>query len=302
MTNLVGCHGLTFTDRFTAADFDQTARRIAIAGFDLYEVPLMDPWGFDAVRGGAVLRDLGLSSVVSIGHDGPTDISQDDPAQAIAGEALLNQGLLQAERMGASMMTGVLYSSLKRYRHAVTSSGRSQAQEILGRVADRAADLGITIALEIVNRYETNMFNTLRHAAEFADEIGRSNIKLHIDTFHMSIEESDLYSPVLEVGDRIGYVHVSENTRGYLGSGRIDFDLFFRALASVGYSGPLTFETFSASNLSPDFAGLLAVWRSFYSDTDDLASHAASYLRQGMHAARAVVQSPAHASKDAHSS
>lgn len=289
MKNLIGCHGLTFTDSADAQAFDETARRIAAAGFDLFELPLMDPWGFDAVRAGGVLRDLGLASVVSIGHDGPTDISQVDSAQAKAGEELLNQGLTQANRLGATIMTGVLYSSLKRYGRAVTPAGRAQSQEILGRVADRAADLGITISLEIVNRYETNVINTLRDAAVFADEIGRPNLKLHIDTFHMNIEESDLYRPVIDVGDRIGYVHVSENTRGYLGTGRIDFDLFFRALAEIGYQGPMTFETFSTSNLSPDFAGLLAVWRAFYSDTDDLAAHAAAYTRSGMHAAHTIV-------------
>ncbi|MFV0425871.1 MAG: sugar phosphate isomerase/epimerase family protein [Beutenbergiaceae bacterium] len=287
--NPVGCHGLTFTDAFTTDDFDATARRIAAAGFDLYEVPLMDAWGFDAARGKHILDDLGLASVVSVGHDGPTDISQEDPAQAKAGEELLNQGLQQAHTLGASMMTGVLYSSLKRYGRAITPAGRAQSQQILGRVADRAADLGMSIGLEIVNRYETNVINSLKSAAAFTDEIGRPNVKLHIDTFHMNIEEDDLYHPVLEVADRIGYVHVSENTRGYLGSGRIDFEQFFQALATIGYTGPLTFETFSASQLSADFAGLLAVWRDFYSDPDDLAAHAAAYVRRGLAAAQSAV-------------
>lgn len=288
MMNPIGCHGLTFTDAFTAADFDTTARRIAAAGFDLYEVPLMDPWGFDAARGKQVLDDLGLASVVSVGHDGPTDISQEDPAQARAGEELLNQGLQQAHALGATMLTGVLYSSLKRYGKAVSAAGRSQSQQILGRIADRAADLGMDIGLEIVNRYETNVINSLGDAAAFAEEIGRPNVKLHIDTFHMNIEEVNLYDPVLAVADRIGYVHVSENTRGYLGSGRMDFDQFFRALAIIGYGGPLTFETFSASTLSADFAGLLAVWRNFYSDPDDLAAHAAQYMRDGLAHARST--------------
>jgi D-psicose/D-tagatose/L-ribulose 3-epimerase len=50
-----------------------------------------------------------------------------------------------------------------------------------------------------------------------------------MDTYHMNIEESDLFSPVLAAGDRLGYVHIGESHRGYLGTGTVDFDAFFPA-------------------------------------------------------------------------
>lgn len=94
--NPVGCHGLVWTSDFSADRFDQIAGRIAAAGFDLFEVPLMDPWGFDADAAGQSLRRHGLQAVLSVGHDHGSDISADDPVAADAGEKLLIQAVDQA--------------------------------------------------------------------------------------------------------------------------------------------------------------------------------------------------------------
>jgi D-psicose/D-tagatose/L-ribulose 3-epimerase len=286
--NPIGCHGLVWTSDFRADRFDDVARRIAEAGFDLFEVPLMDPWGFDAERAGATLRELNLQATLSVGHGPDTDISSEDPAIVAAGEKLLIQAIEQAARLGASQVVGVLYSQLKRYLMPVTPAGRGQSQRVLARVADHAASLGLGLSLEVVNRYETNVFNTLADAADFVAGVGRANVKLHVDSFHMNIEETNLYSPLIAVAELIGYAHVSENTRGYLGSGGVRFGDFFRGLADAGYTGPITFETFSSTQLDPDLAGLLAVWRPFYDDTDALAAHAASFVRSQIEAARSA--------------
>lgn len=253
------------------------------------EVPLMDPWGFEASRARATLDSLGLASTLSVGLTGDSDVSQ-SAEQAERGEKLLNQALDQAFRLGSTHLVGNLFSALKRYSAPAPRDGRLRSQEILDRLATRAGQEGVTVALEVVNRYETNVFNTLRDAAAFTRETGNPNLKIHIDSFHMNIEEPDLYQPVLDVADAVGYVHVSENTRGYLSSGGVDFAQFFLALLAIKYDGPVTFETFSASNLSEDFASLLAVWRSFYDDTDDLATHAAQFIRQSLDQAAASAQ------------
>lgn len=286
--NPIGCHGLVWTSDFGPERFDEVARRIAAAGFDLFEVPLMDPWGFDAERAASTLRELNLQATLSVGHGPDTDVSSEDAAIAAAGEKLLIQAVDQAARLGASQVVGVLYSQLKRYPMPVTSAGRRQSQRVLARVADHAASLGLGLSLEVVNRYETNVFNTLTDAAEFVAGVDRANVKLHVDSFHMNIEETNLYTPLLAVADLIGYAHVSENTRGYLGSGGVRFGDFFRGLADAGYAGPITFETFSSTQLDPDLAGLLAVWRAFYDDTESLAAHAASFARGQVEASRSV--------------
>jgi D-psicose/D-tagatose/L-ribulose 3-epimerase len=239
---------------------------------------------------GEVIRSHGLSCVLSVGHDHGSDPTG-SAAEAAAAEKLLGHAVEVAADMGAAQIVGVLYSKLRRYPLALTAGGRRQSQDILARVAERAAAHGIQLSLEIVNRYETNVVNTLADTAAYIAGTGSGNIKMHIDSFHMNIEEADMYSPVVRYGHLVGYVHVSENTRGYLGSGGVAFDQLFRALAQVGYAGPVTFETFSPDLLEPAVAGLLALWRPFYDDPDDLGRHAVGFIRNKLRATATVSQS-----------
>jgi D-psicose/D-tagatose/L-ribulose 3-epimerase len=286
--NPIGCHGLVWTDQFDVGNLDQVARRTAEAGFELLEVPFMNPWAFDGSGARKVIDAHGLSAVLSVGHDHGSDPTG-DAEEAAAAERLLQHAVEVATDLGASQIVGVLYSKLRRYPLAVAPSRRRQSQEILARVAGRAKNHGIQLSLEIVNRYETNVINTLADTASYIEGTGSDNIKMHIDSFHMNIEEADMYSPVVKYGDLVGYVHVSENTRGYLGSGGVAFDQLFRALAQVCYTGPVTFETFSPDLLKPDFAGLLALWRPFYKDPDDLGRHAVEFIRNKLRAAQTVM-------------
>lgn len=102
---------------------------------------------------------------------------------------------------------------------------------------------------------------------------------IHLDSYHMNIEENGFASPVREVGDRLGYVHIGENRRGYLGSGHIDFDAFFDALGEIGYAGPITFESFSSALVMPGLSADLAIWRNLWDDQVDLARHAHTFMR-----------------------
>ncbi|WP_447644472.1 TIM barrel protein [Nocardioides zeae] len=149
---------------------------------------------------------------------------------------------------------------------------------MLRDLATEAAALDMTLGLEICNRYETNVINTAADALRLADDIGADNVTIHLDTYHMNIEEDSLDAPVRLVGERLGYVHIGENHRGYLGQGHIDFDAFFAALAEVRYTGPITFESFSSAVVSPTLSNDLAVWRNLWDDGMDLATHAREYM------------------------
>ena len=162
---------------------------------------------------------------------------------------------------------------------------------MLGRVAGRARAMGITLGLEPVNRYESNLVNTGDQALELIAATGADNITLHLDSYHMNIEEGDVAGAIRRYRGRIGY-HVNESHRGYLGSGSIDFPAFFRALAEVGYEGAVTFEAFSAGVGDPELAYSLAVWRRLWSDPEDLAARARAFIEVGMAAARAAVGPP----------
>lgn len=275
----IGVHALVFTGTFDKAGISLAVEKTAQAGFDLIEFPLMDPYSFDREHAARALERHGIAATASLGLSDATDLTSDDPEVRAAGERLLTECLDIVHSLGATELCGVIYSAMKKYVAPPTEAGRAASAAAIARLADTASGLGIRLSLEVVNRYETNLLNTGRQALGFLDEIGRDNVSVHLDTYHMNIEESDLIQPVLDVADRLGYVHIGESHRGYLGSGTVDFDAFFRGLSRVGYDGPVVFESFSSTVVSETLSNTLGVWRNLWDDGDDLAAHANRFIR-----------------------
>lgn len=275
----IGCHGLVWTGVFDAPGIRLAAEKTKQAGFDLIEYPLMDPFSFDVATAKSALAEHDLQVSASLGLSEATDISSDDSSVVAAGEALLLQAVDVLAELGGTHFCGVIYSAMKKYMEPATPQGIANSQRVIGRVADHAAERGVQVAVEVVNRYETNILNTSRQALAYLAEVDRPNLGVHLDTYHMNIEESDMFAPVLDAAAALEYVHIGESHRGYLGTGSVDFDTFFRALARIGYQGPITFESFSSAVVAPDLSRMLGIWRNLWNDGDDLGAHANSYIR-----------------------
>lgn len=276
---MIGCHSLVWNGSLDPISFAESARMTAEAGFDLLEIPLMDPWSFDPKQASRSLKEQGLAATASLGLTAQTDLSSEDPAVVARGEETLNKCLEIVHDLEADYLCGVIYSAMQKYSRPATEAGRRNSADALRRLAERAAGLGIRLGLEVVNRYESNLLNTGRQALGFIEEIGHPNVYLHLDTYHMNIEEPDLLSPVLAAGNKLGYVHIGESHRGYLGSGNVDFGAFFRGLALTGYDGPVVFESFSSAVVDEHLSNTLGVWRNLWDDSADLGAHANDFIR-----------------------
>ena len=284
----IGVHGLVFVGEFGETGLTTAIEKTRAAGFDLIEIPLMDPWSFDRELAARLLRENDLAASASLGLNESTDLTSEDPAVVAAGERMLEECIDIVHAMGGSHLCGVIYSAMKKYMEPATAAGRASSASAINRLATRAAGLGIRLSLEVVNRYETNLMNTGRQALDFLDEIDHPNVSVHLDTYHMNIEESDQFSPVLDVGEALGYVHIGESHRGYLGSGTVDFGSFFRALERIDYDGPVVFESFSSAVVHPDLSRTLGIWRNLWHDSDDLAAHANGFIRQQLRAVQSI--------------
>lgn len=286
LENTLGVHALVFS-----GSWDRQAAEAAIsgahrAGYDLIEIPLMDPESIDVATTRTLLEEYDLSASASLGLRLDADVSSPDLDIAAQGQVLLRQALHCASGLGASHLCGIIYSALAKYIGPPQPQGRAHAVAALKHIAGEAADLGITLCAEIVNRYETNLLNTAAQGMEFISDVGHPNLKLHLDTYHMHIEEGSMEAAVAIAKSSLGYVHVGESHRGYLGTGSVDFTGFFRALDSVSYSGPITFESFSSKVVSPALSNTLCVWRDPWEDSDDLAVSARNFIQSEMKAAR----------------
>ncbi|PZG48003.1 epimerase [Spongiactinospora gelatinilytica] len=286
-TNPIGVHALVWAGDTSPASLALAVRKTKATGFDLLELSLHDSVNLDLAAAREALRSAGLGVACSRGLAFGADVSSDDPAVVERGEKLLHDSLAVTQGLGGTHLTGALYSALGKYGHPLTEAGRRNVVAVLRRLAGEAQGRGMTLGLEICNRYETNVVNTARDALRLADDIGADNVLIHLDTYHMNIEEDDLVRPVHEVGDRLGYVHIGENHRGYLGSGHLDFTSFFHALGDIGYRGPITFESFSSAVVMRGLSNDLAIWRNLWSDGEDLARHARAFIAGQLHAAAA---------------
>ena len=285
MKNLLGVHALVWAGGWSHDECERAIAQSAEIGFDLIEIAALDPAAIDSAYTRKMLDRYRLGTTMSLGLDASTDISSGDPQATARGEARLMQVLDVARDIGATHVCGILYSAFQKYSDPPTERGIAGSVEVLRRIGEHAARHGITIGLEVVNRYESNVLNTASQAVDFARRVALPNVKVHLDTYHMNIEEADLEAALIDTGDMLGYFHIGESGRGYLGAGNIDFDRVFRGLAKAGYQGPITFESFSSTVVNKQLSGILAIWRNLWEDGADLARHAKGFIEHGMKAA-----------------
>ncbi|SEE32746.1 sugar phosphate isomerase/epimerase family protein [Ruania alba] len=284
----IGVHGLVFTGEFDEPGLVTAISGTQQAGFDFLELPLMDPFSIDGAAVKRILDDHGITMTASLGLDAAHDLSSEEPGVSARGEDLLRRAVDVVAEAGGRHLCGVIYSAMQKYMTPATPAGRANSARALARLADHAQASGVELAIEIVNRYETNIVNTARAGLGFLDEIGHDNVHLHLDTYHMNIEESGMVEPVLDSADRLRYVHIGESHRGYLGTGSVDFGSFFRALGRIDYDGPIVFESFSSAVVSASLSNTLGIWRNLWDDPADLAAHANRFIRDQIRAVETI--------------
>ena len=162
-------------------------------------------------------------------------------------------------------------------RSAEEWSWAIEAFQSLGEHLDR---YGIDLALEPVNRSETFFLTTAADTKAFCEELGHPRIGVTIDTFHANIEEKNTSHAILSTGSRLKHLHLSENDRGLLGSGHVDFRSILQSARAIGYNGYLMIEGFGYSAQEPLAPG--ALWASPEVSPEDVAFNGALFLRNSL--------------------
>ena len=276
--NKFGVHGLVWTGTWGAKECAYTVESSKEAGFDLVEFPVFSPDQMDIPTIVSSLEANEMEATCSLGLGFDNDINSEDPASVARGEQTLMQALTFAQDIGATYLGGVIFSALGPYGHPPTQKSRENSQAVITRLAEKAKAAGITVGLEFVNRYESNLLNTSAQTVEYIQECDTDNLVVHLDSYHMNIEENNFRDPVFDAGDLLGYVHIGENHRGYLGQGHVDFPELFKALVDAKYDGIITFESFSSKVVDEDLTTTLRIWRNMWEDSMDLAVQARRYM------------------------
>ena len=282
----LGIHAFVWTGNSAAADLEAAMAKSHDLGYRLIEFPRLDPAKFDIGWLAARLRAFELGVVVTMGLPFAADVSSDDPACVRRGEAVLADAVAVTRDLGGTKLGGIIFSAHGKYSTPPTRRGWDNSVAVLARVAGRAREAGVTLNLEIVNRFESNLLNTAAQGLAFIRDTGADNIFLHLDTFHMNIEEADPAQAIRLAGGRLGYFHVGESNRGFLGSGTVDFPAIFDALVESGYDDWVTFESFSSEVVDRDLSITCGIWRNTWTDNVAVARHAKAFIEDRLGEAR----------------
>jgi D-psicose/D-tagatose/L-ribulose 3-epimerase len=286
MMSRIGIHSFVWSASSAQANLERTLAKTKEAGFDLIEFSYLDPADVD-IRGLARrIADLGLGVAISIGLPGDGDISSADKAIAARGVEILKDTIALTRDLGGQKIGGILSTSHGLQTLAPTRDQWQRSAGTLAKVAETAKAAGVTLNLEIVNRFESNLLNTAAQGLAFIEDTGSDNIFLHLDTFHMNIEEADVGLAIRHAASKIGYVHIGESHRGFLGTGNIDFAAIFDALTAIGYNDDLSFESFSSEIVDENLSKKTAIWRNLWTDNLALAKHARAFIGLGLETAR----------------
>jgi D-psicose/D-tagatose/L-ribulose 3-epimerase len=278
-----GAHAFIWVGDWTSESGGEAIAAAARAGVDLIEIPMLRPERFDAARHRRQLAEQGIGAICSLVL--PRDAHL--PAHPERALAFLRDAIDQTEAVGAPFLGGVLYAHLGYLTGAPPQPAeRAACATVLREVAAYAADKGITLGLEPVNRYETYLYNTIADTLALIDEIGAANVTIHADTYHMNIEEPGFRAPIEAARGRLGCIHCSESDRGVPGQGNVHWADVFAGLKAIDYRGPLVLESFAAIN--PDLAGATCMWRTPSYTSDQLAREGMVFLREQASAAGMV--------------
>lgn len=261
-------------------DWTDDAGRYAIeqaakAGFDLIEILLPIDLQIDAkaTRQTIVQNNIGIVCGLNLNKEFSI------PANPRGATQLLRKALDITETLGSTYLGGVLHGGIGAFTgHQRTKSEEDILVNVWGELAGYATTKGIIIGIEPINRYESYVCTSAAEVLELTARTGAANLQLHLDTFHMNIEENDFYHPVVAAGDRLHHVHMTESDRGMPGEGNVHWDDLFRGLAEIGFAHNLVLENFS--NSIPGMAAATSLWRPSKYDAKELAQGSLKFMQE----------------------
>jgi D-psicose/D-tagatose/L-ribulose 3-epimerase len=250
-------------------------------GFDSVEIAIEDLQHIDPAYVKAQLEAHGLVCGSVTPCLGPDKDLRGGREQQRAGIEFMKRVLDQMLALDAPTMVGVVYSTVGRAEAVPLKEARQQWKTVVKNLQDvcgYAADHGRIIALEPVNRFETDFINTCDQGLRMIHDVNRPALKLHLDTFHMNIEEKDPAAAIRKAGPHLGHFHACGCDRGTPGNDHLDWKPIAAALKSIGYDGDVVIESFTTD--VKVIARAAAIWRKIEPTREEIAWKGLKFLKR----------------------
>ena len=248
MNNLLGIHYGSFVTNWFE-DQHHIIPKVKELGFDMYDIGA--PW-LAAQSDASILElrriaeDNEIQLALSLGLSTAQDISSPDPEIRKTGLDFLSRLARNMSKAGAGMCSGIVYSA---WNGKINSYEEKKvcwnfSVQSMKKAVKIFADEGVTINIEVVNRFENFLINDCAEAIKYLDEVDSPQLGIHLDTFHMNIEEDSMTGAILNAGKRLKHLHICENNRKFPGLGNMPWKEIFAALKAADYQGPIALESF----------------------------------------------------------
>jgi D-psicose/D-tagatose/L-ribulose 3-epimerase len=249
-------------------------------GYEQVEVCIEDPGRLTASAVAKAAAEEGLSVLVCGAFGPDRDISHEDEQRRRGGTGYLRHCVDFAAAVGSTLVSGPMYAPTGQARLLDAGARAAQwarAAESLAQVAEHARAANVRLAVEPLNRFETDLVNTVEQGIRLCADVGADNVGLLLDTFHMNIEEKSLPAAITTAGPRVFHFQASENDRGTPGSGHIAWEEVVAALRGIDYAGSVVVESFLPT--VQEIARAVSLWRPVADSMDALAADSVRFLR-----------------------
>ncbi|RCH53863.1 sugar phosphate isomerase/epimerase [Mucilaginibacter hurinus] len=274
-----GINTFLFTSPFTT-DSIALFPKFKQWGFDSVELAIEDAAHIDAAAVRKALDDNGLVCDSICGAFGP--------GRDLRGTAEEQQGSVDYIKsildimptLGCTILSGPMYSTVGRTEPVEDADYKQQWDTVVGhlkQLAPYAHERGLKLAIEPLNRYETDFINTVDQGLKMIADVNHEAVVLHYDTFHMNIEEKDQADAIVRAGDKLGHFHACGSDRGTPGQDHLDWTALSNALKKVNYNGPIVIESFTTD--VKVIARAASIWRKLAPSQDDIAKEGLKFLK-----------------------
>ncbi len=248
--------------------------KIRTLGFRLVEFAVEDERHLDYGKTARVLRETGLTCCICTMLNPQRDLAGDDPAARAGGKAYLKHCIDAVAEMGGRLVDGpvigdpLYFAGRKATVRDTAEKARKRALVVEGlrEIGAYAAAKGVTVAVEPLNRFETALLTTAAQAKDLIREVGSPAVRIHLDTFHMNVEEDSFGGAIRTAGADLAQFHANENHRGNPGEGHVPWGEVAAALREISYDGPVVMEPFRRPPV--DFGTAAAHWHPPTPDED----------------------------------
>lgn len=269
-----------WTSPFSTASIHELFPKIAEMGFDVVEIAVEDPALIDVKAVEEALVKYNLKANIC-GAFGPSrDLTHEDPAVHQNCFTYIAACLDICVALGTDFFGGPMYSAVGKARMVPPEQRKKEwdlAVQNLRIVCDMAAARGLRIALEPLNRFESDLVNTAEDVLRLVKDIQHPAAGIMLDGFHMSIEERDVEQAIVTAGDLLIHLQVSENYRGTPGTGQTPWWAYRRGLEAINYTGTVTIESFTPAN--QELAGAVCFWHPMAESQDGFATEGLRFLK-----------------------